>query len=85
MLSKTHTKYIQSLQHKKFRDSANCFIAEGPKVVPELLGEGLFACKEVFALKDWLEANEQLQRIHDSVLFHEVQDFELEKISTLST
>ncbi len=85
MISKPHTKYIQSLQHKKLRDELNLFIAEGPKLVPELLKTGAFACKEVFAVKEWLEENEKLLRSHDSTSFNEVEFFELEKISALTT
>jgi RNA methyltransferase, TrmH family len=36
MISKQKVKYIQSLQHKKFRDADKVFVAEGPKVVAEL-------------------------------------------------
>lgn len=37
MLGKSKVKYIQSLGQKKFRDEARLFIAEGPKIVSELL------------------------------------------------
>ncbi len=37
MLSKKIVKYIQSLSHKKLRDEEGAFIAEGPKVIAELL------------------------------------------------
>jgi RNA methyltransferase, TrmH family len=85
MISKTQTKYIQSLQHKKLRDELNQFIAEGPKVVADLLDTGAFVCTEVFALQEWLEANETLGRKYDAVVFNAIKDFELEKISALST
>jgi TrmH family RNA methyltransferase len=39
MLSKTKVKYIQSLGQKKFRQSEGMFLAEGPKLVTELLQE----------------------------------------------
>ena len=55
MLSKPTIKYIQSLQHKKFRDEYNCFVAEGPKVVRELLLSGAFVCKAVYALQEWAD------------------------------
>jgi RNA methyltransferase, TrmH family len=85
MLSKTHTKYIQSLQHKKFRDEYGVFLAEGPKVVMDLLNSRKFVCKEIFALKDWItEHDKQLLLLHDAVITG-VQDFELQKISSLVT
>jgi len=85
MLSKTHSKYIQSLHHKKFRDAENRFIAEGSKVVPELIQSGKFICTEIFGLTEWLQPNEALIRKHYRGLLHEVALHELEKISALST
>lgn len=41
MISNSQTKLISSLAHKKHRDSAGLFVAEGPKVISELLEEGL--------------------------------------------
>ena len=84
MLSKTHTKYIQSLWHKKFRDESGLFIAEGPKVVMDLLNSRKFVCKEIFALPGWISAQKTLPGLPDATIT-EVQDFELDKISNLST
>ena len=85
MLSKTHTKYIQSLQHKKFRDEDNLFIAEGPKVVMDLLESRKFICKELFALPGWVNENERSLSTLTKASVSAVMDFELEKISALST
>ncbi|HMK04743.1 MAG TPA: RNA methyltransferase [Ferruginibacter sp.] len=85
MLSKTHTKYIQSLQHKKSRDEAGLFIAEGPKLVPDLLAGRNFICKELFAVKEWFDHNEKLRSTYPNISFTEVEDFELGKISALTT
>ena len=85
MISKTHTKYIQSLQHKKFRDESGEFIAEGPKVVLELLAAGKFVCNEVFAEPGWLDENATLPGKYPATTFEVIQDFELEKISALAT
>lgn len=85
MLSKTHTKYIQSLQHKKFRDEHGVFLAEGPKVVMDLLNSRKFICKEIFALNHWIEEHsKQLSSLHQT-LVSAVVDFELQKISSLTT
>jgi len=83
MLSKTHTKYIQSLLHKKFRDESGLFIAEGPKVVMDLLAGRKFVCKELFAVEDWIQ--EQGSSVPKDAVITEVKDFELKKISSLST
>ena len=37
MIVKSQVKYIQSLGHKKHRDEEGVFVAEGPKLVNELL------------------------------------------------
>jgi TrmH family RNA methyltransferase len=85
MINKTHTKYIQSLHHKKFRDEYGVFIAEGPKVVLELLDSREFVCKQLIALDSWLQQNEKNLAKYEGMEVFEVKDFELEKISLLST
>jgi TrmH family RNA methyltransferase len=85
MINKTHTKYIQSLLHKKFRDEYGVFIAEGPKVVLDLLDSREFVCKELFAVEEWLKDNEKLLRNYSGMEVVPIKDFELEKISMLTT
>lgn len=85
MLSKTHSKYIQSLHHKKFRDADNVFIAEGNKVVPELVQSKRFVCMEIMGTKEWLQQHEVLLRKYYDGPLTEIETFELEKISALST
>ena len=85
MLSKTHTKYIQSLLHKKQRDELGLFIAEGPKVVTDLLVSRKFVCKEIFALETWIQEQERSVSMWKDISITEVKDFELTKISSLST
>ncbi|MAB57262.1 MAG: RNA methyltransferase [Aequorivita sp.] len=41
MVSKSQTKLITSLQQKKYRSQSGLFVAEGPKVIAELLSENL--------------------------------------------
>jgi TrmH family RNA methyltransferase len=55
MLSKTIVKYIQRLAHKKFRDEHGVFIAEGPKVVEELLRSGDMKCKNIYGTSEWFD------------------------------
>jgi RNA methyltransferase, TrmH family len=85
MFNKTHTKYIQSLHHKKFRDQQDAFIAEGPKLVLELLNSGVFVCERLFVLNDWLQNNAKLLEKMPVKNIIGVKDFELEKISLLTT
>ena len=80
MLSKSSIKYIQSLQQKKFREEHRCFIAEGPKVVAELLAENTFSCRGVYATESFLDP-----AILSSIPYYEVSEIELERISGLKT
>lgn len=82
MLVKQKVKDIQSLGQKKFREEAGLFIAEGPKLVKELLEISSTNIKEVFAIKDWIDDHQQLLRNTTVV---EVTDSELERISQLTT
>lgn len=85
MLSKTYTKYIQSLHHKKFRDSEDVFIAEGSKVVMELLQSAAFSCEQILGLGDWMRQNEITVRKYYGGPLQVIEAFELEKVSALST
>jgi len=85
MLSKTYTKYIQSLHHKKFRDTENAFIAEGSKVVMDLLRSGKIVCEHILATASWLQENEPEIRKYFKGPLEIVESFELEKITALST
>ena len=85
MLSKTHTKYIQSLQHKKLRDETGLFIAEGPKVVMDMLNSRKFICKELLATNDWIQEQDKKLSFLKDIVVTTVEDFELQKISSLST
>ncbi|MEO6668621.1 MAG: RNA methyltransferase [Ferruginibacter sp.] len=81
MFSKSTIKYIQSLQHKKFRDEYNVFVAEGPKVVTELLLANIFPCKAVYAVQDWFDGlDKNITRLIEG-RSNTVKDFELEKIA----
>jgi len=82
MLVKQKSKYIQTLGQKKHRDEEAVFIAEGPKLVAELLQSVPSMIIELFATEDWIEENKQL--IGKTAL-NVVKDFELEKISQLTT
>lgn len=83
MLSKSTIKFIHSLQQKKNRDQENMFIAEGPKLVVELLQEKTFTCYKVFVTPDGRE--DLLKGVKDlqSLPLEIIEDFELVKISTL--
>ncbi|MDE3237241.1 MAG: RNA methyltransferase [Bacteroidota bacterium] len=77
MLSKNELKYIQSLCHKKQREEEGLFVAEGPKIVGELL-QSDYRIKKVYATKKWIEKNKNI-----ATSFEEITDDELSKISSL--
>ncbi|MBI3138464.1 MAG: RNA methyltransferase [Sphingobacteriales bacterium] len=82
MLVKSKIKYIQSLGQKKFRDETGVFIAEGPKIVKELLNAGPALVQEVYALPEWITENQHLLK---HTLTEEITGAELQKISQLKT
>ena len=85
MINKSTVKYIQSLSSKKFRNTAESFIAEGPKLVTELITDNIFKCESVFCTqKGAKELPKNLaERLGDGI--HIIEDFELDKISSLKT
>ena len=85
MVSKSTIKYIQSLQHKKFRDEYNVFVAEGPKVVTGILLSAAFPLKAIYALQEWVdEVDKDLYSVYSDKI-EIVKDFELEKLASYST
>lgn len=82
MLSKAQIKYIQSLQRKKYRQKSGQFIAEGDKIVPELLTGGMMV-REVYATAAWIERHDAL--LKGDVPFIEVDEQLLKQLSALST
>lgn len=56
MVSKNQVKYIRQLEQKKFRQRERAFVAEGPKVVGDLITAG-FEVLQAFAVKEWIEEN----------------------------
>jgi TrmH family RNA methyltransferase len=81
MVGKTKVKYIQSLGQKKFRDEEHVFVAEGPKLVRELLLEKVDV-QELFATGEWIDENKNSL---NNVLVTEITQQELERISFLTT
>jgi TrmH family RNA methyltransferase len=80
MLVKSQVKYIQSLSHKKLRDSEGVFVAEGPKLINELLSAEL-PLQQLYAVKEWITG--QNQQLAGSIT--EITPSELERISLLQT
>ena len=59
MLSKAKIKLIQSLEQKKKRREERLFVAEGPKVVGDLLP--YFTCRLVVAEASWIDTHPEVR------------------------
>lgn len=75
MISKNQIKYVHQLELKKFRKQEGLYIAEGHKVVGDLLKAG-FVPKHIFATKEWFSQNHFANTI-------EVSNEELTRLSLL--
>lgn len=82
MLGKSKVKYIQSLGQKKFRDIEEVFIAEGPKIVNELLEEAQVKIIALYALQEWIPIKKPLSGTTEVIIITEA---EIDKISQLKT
>ncbi len=67
MVSKSQIKLITSLQQKKYRDKHGLFIAEGPKIIKELLNAS-FGLHSLFSTEDLGIVSEQFQQIEQEEL-----------------
>lgn len=81
MISRARIKWIKSLEMRKFRLQHNAFVAEGPKLVGELLpySTPLY----VAATREWLIQNSHW--LSSSTEIDEVSREELERLSLLRT
>ena len=80
MLSKNQIKFVNSLKQKKFIQEHNLFIAEGTKIVSELLNSKV-TVKQIYGTSDFFRntiIDKQIERF-------EIKATELDRISALST
>lgn len=77
-LSKNKIKWIRSLQHKKYRDELNLYVAEGEKMVSEAISLCASDIESVYYLEGSLAVPDSIE----SVI---ISEKELEQISGLKT
>ena len=83
MISKNQLKFVRQLEQKKWRKREGAFVAEGPKVVGDLLRAG-FVPRMVFATKEWsLPLPPPKGMGKECGRWEEVSDEELRKLSFL--
>lgn len=80
MISKNQIKFLNELKQKKSREEHNLFVAEGHKIISELLGSAIVV-KQIYAIP---AAFDKL-KIHSNVECIEIKQAELERISSLVT
>ncbi len=84
MLSKSQINFIKSLEQKKQRKAFKLFLAEGVKIVNELLISN-YKIDSVFATKEWLKNNIGKLLSKQIVNVFEITADELKKISLLTS
>lgn len=83
MLSQNQLKHISALKVKKYREEFSQFIAEGHKLVMDLINSE-FSISGIYASADWIVTNLSVIREKDIPVF-ETLPREMERISALST
>jgi len=82
MISKNQLKFIQSLRLKKFRDEERAFVAEGTKLVDDLLAND-FSIHSIFAVPGWFPSRQEII-IQKKIPFREISEEELKRASNLT-
>jgi TrmH family RNA methyltransferase len=83
MLSKNRLRDLLHLHQKKHREQEGFFLAEGAKIVPELL-HSHFPVNEIFALQQWIDLNQALLSKR-SIPVNVITQQDLERLSQLQT
>jgi TrmH family RNA methyltransferase len=82
MLSNNRISFIRSLQQKKFREEHRLFVAEGDKLVREMLNSG-FAVQQVCGVESWIVDNHANAMKAESSEVVKVMD--MERMSSMTT
>lgn len=86
MLTKNKQKFIRSLSQKKVRDAEGVFLAEGPKVVGELIEK--FKCRYLLGTSQYLESS-SAELVHSCAMsiseIIEINDTQLSQLSLQKT
>lgn len=82
MLSRSRQKYFNSLKNKKFRDEYGVFVAEGDRLVRDLISH--FEVRSLVAKQSWIEENSRILTGLACEIIDVTAD-EMGKISMLNT
>lgn len=80
MITQNNIKFINSLSKKKFRDANQLFIAEGDKLVSDLMSNN-YPIDKIFATEEWINNN----TIENNIVVTKTNIQYLKKITQLKT
>lgn len=84
MISKNQIKFIKGLELKKFRKASEAFVAEGPKIVLDIMPH--FHCKMLVGTGEWLQNHrKELTHLPQTAEIIEVSEAELQRVSFLKS
>jgi TrmH family RNA methyltransferase len=81
MLSKNKIKFIRSLHTNKGREAENCFVAEGERILKELIDSN-GKIIEIIALPGWIDAHRSIQASFPII---EANQSEINAVSNLNS
>jgi TrmH family RNA methyltransferase len=84
MLSRNQVKYIRSLHLKKYREIHGEFIAEGSRLVSDLLESG-FKVRQILAEEEWIRDHRDLLAGKTWITITAITGDEMKKITLLSS
>ena len=84
MLTKAQIKYIKSVTQHKFRDEHKVYLAEGVKIVAEIL-QSPTNVELIVATADWFDNYPDLISLHPEATIVVVRHHQLEEVSCLAT
>src|SRR5882724_279852 len=85
MITKSQVKYIQSLGQKKLREEENAFVAEGPKIINELLENASIELIGLYFTAQWKNEHAAIAGKTGPAKLFEITEAELQRISFLTT
>jgi TrmH family RNA methyltransferase len=85
MITKSQVKYIQSQGQKKFREEESAFVAEGPKIINELLDTASVPLLELYYTGEWVKEHPAIAARQGAGKWYEVKEAELQRMSFLTT
>ncbi len=83
MITRNKAKLISALRIPKYRKKHGLFVAEGTKLILELL-ESTFGIDEIYATSDWIKQHREAFRHVDHLVIR-VEQKDIDTVSSLST